>query len=69
MSCPVTVLTGDSDPKTTLDEARAWAGHTSGPFDLRVFSGGHFFLVDHAQPVTTMLSAHLDAGPARSAAR
>jgi surfactin synthase thioesterase subunit len=69
VSCPVTVLTGDSDPKTTLDEARAWAGHTSGSFDLRVFPGGHFFLTDQAEQITKMLSEHLNAGHARSTAR
>jgi surfactin synthase thioesterase subunit len=62
VSCPVTVLTGDSDPKTTLNEARAWAGHTSGAFDLRVFPGGHFFLTDQADEVTKVLFQHLSAG-------
>jgi surfactin synthase thioesterase subunit len=69
VSCPVTVLTGDSDPKTTLAEARAWTGHTSGAFDLRIFPGGHFFLTDHADEVTNILSQHLGAGHARSAAQ
>jgi surfactin synthase thioesterase subunit len=68
VSCPITVLVGDSDPKTTLDEARAWAKHTSGQFDLRVFPGGHFFLVDQADEVTRILSQHLKGGPMPSAA-
>jgi len=51
VSCPISVLVGDNDPKTTLDEAKAWATHTSGPFDLRVFPGGHFFLNDHADEI------------------
>jgi surfactin synthase thioesterase subunit len=59
VSCPVTVLTGDSDPNTTLEEARAWAEQVTGSFDLRVFPGGHFFLIDQADEVTAILSRHL----------
>jgi surfactin synthase thioesterase subunit len=59
--CPVTALTGDSDPKTTMDEARAWARHTTGPFDLRVFSGGHFYLTAHADEISRLLAGTLSA--------
>jgi surfactin synthase thioesterase subunit len=68
VSCPITVLVGDDDPKTTLDEARAWVRHTSGQFDLRVFPGGHFFLVNQSDAVTRMLSEHLTGACSRSAA-
>jgi len=56
------MLTGDSDPKTTMEEAKAWAGHTTGPFDLRVFPGGHFFLTSHAAEVNRMLATAVKAG-------
>ncbi|MGW9434104.1 thioesterase II family protein, partial [Streptomyces decoyicus] len=56
--CPVTVLVGDDDPKTSLDEARSWEAHTTGDFALRVFSGGHFYLADRPQEVMTVLSDH-----------
>ncbi|HEY2237969.1 MAG TPA: alpha/beta fold hydrolase [Streptosporangiaceae bacterium] len=59
VGCPITVLTGDEDPKTTMDEAKAWARHTSGAFDLRVFPGGHFYLTDQADSVIKLLSQHL----------
>lgn len=48
ISAPITVLTGDSDPKTSLAEAGTWVQHTRGDFRMRVFSGGHFFLQEHA---------------------
>ncbi|HEV2634115.1 MAG TPA: alpha/beta fold hydrolase [Actinocrinis sp.] len=51
VDAPVLVLTGDEDPKTTLAEARAWQGHTTGAFDLKVYPGGHFFLVQQAGAV------------------
>ncbi|UKD51724.1 alpha/beta fold hydrolase [Amycolatopsis sp. FU40] len=50
--CPIDVLTGDDDPKTTIAEARAWQEHTTGGFDLTVFAGGHFFLAHHQKEIT-----------------
>lgn len=58
----ITVLTGDDDPKTTLDEARAWAAHTTGEFRMTVLPGGHFFLVAHQQAVTEQVAADLARG-------
>jgi surfactin synthase thioesterase subunit len=58
VSCPVTALIGDADPRVTVDEARAWAGHTTGGFDLRAFPGGHFYLVDRAGDVLEILRRH-----------
>ncbi|MFJ2796004.1 thioesterase II family protein [Streptomyces sp. NPDC094461] len=57
--CPVTVLTGDDDPMTTVEEARAWSTCTDGPTDLHVFPGGHFYLNDRAPEVLAVLRAHL----------
>jgi surfactin synthase thioesterase subunit len=47
LTCPVSVFLGAADPD--LDPARAtrWAGATTGPTDLRVFPGDHFYLVPH----------------------
>jgi surfactin synthase thioesterase subunit len=59
LTCPVTVLVGDADPVVTLDEAAAWSEHTTGPFELRVFPGGHFFVADHQDKVTEILRASL----------
>lgn len=59
LDCPVTALVGDHDPQTTIDEASAWAEHTTGPFDLRVFSGGHFYLDAHRSAVADLISTAL----------
>lgn len=59
LACPVVALTGDRDPQVSLDEAGAWAEHTTGGFDLKVFEGGHFFLNDHARLVTADLRDRL----------
>jgi surfactin synthase thioesterase subunit len=68
VSCPVTALVGDNDPKTTVDEAKAWAKQTTGPFDLHVFAGGHFFLADHADEIIKILGQRLRAEPVRTVA-
>lgn len=62
LDCPVTVLTGDSDPRTSLDEAGAWEKHTTGPTEMEVFPGGHFFHVEHSAQVTALLARKL-TGP------
>ncbi|MGP4013524.1 thioesterase II family protein [Streptomyces sp. 4N124] len=59
LSCPVFALTGDDDAQVTLDEARAWSGHTTGPFTLKVFSGGHFYLNSKAAEVMAAITGHL----------
>jgi surfactin synthase thioesterase subunit len=59
VSCPVTALIGDSDPKVTEAEARPWAERTSGGFELKTYSGGHFYLNDHATDVIRLLRERL----------
>jgi pyochelin biosynthetic protein PchC len=59
--CPVTALIGDSDPQVTVEEAQDWAGHTTGPFDLRTFPGGHFYLQERSGEVIRVLSEALAA--------
>ncbi|WP_129306072.1 alpha/beta fold hydrolase [Streptomyces sp. L2] len=58
---PVTVLTGDSDPNTTLDEARAWSAHTTAACDVQVFAGGHFYLVDRQREVLDAITTGIGA--------
>ncbi|MFD9460095.1 thioesterase II family protein [Streptomyces sp. NPDC060027] len=46
LSCDITAMVGDGDPKASVDDASAWSRHTLGRFDLRIFPGGHFYLED-----------------------
>ncbi|MFI2620673.1 thioesterase II family protein [Streptomyces sp. NPDC018584] len=59
LTCPVTVLTGNSDPRVAIDEAAAWEEHTTGPTELQVFPGGHFFLVAHSTRVSELIAERL----------
>jgi surfactin synthase thioesterase subunit len=63
LSCPVMAFTGDEDPKTAIDEARAWAEHTTGDFDLNVYPGGHFFLAQHQSEILKAISERLATAP------
>lgn len=49
--CPVTVLHGDRDPLAPPEEVHRWRDHSQGVVRFRAFSGGHFFLVEHAHEV------------------
>lgn len=62
--CPISALTGDGDPTTSVADAGAWARHTTGRFSAHVFAGGHFFLADHADAVTGLLREHFTVGSA-----
>ncbi|GAB3440718.1 alpha/beta fold hydrolase [Streptomonospora sediminis] len=59
LRCPVTVLAGDADPKTTADEARQWKEHTEAECDVHLFSGGHFFLADHQAEILDLITDRL----------
>ncbi|WP_045739905.1 thioesterase II family protein [Actinoplanes rectilineatus] len=59
LDCPIVALTGDDDPKVSLEEAAAWSEHTSGSFELRTFPGGHFFLGQHRRAVVDLISDQL----------
>lgn len=61
VTCPVLAMVGDQDPKVTPDEARLWGTRTSGPFELRTYPGGHFYLNDHRAAVIDVISGRLSA--------
>jgi pyochelin biosynthetic protein PchC len=48
-------LTGDRDPKVSVGEAGGWSGLSTGPFELQVFAGGHFYLSDQVGEVSSVL--------------
>ncbi len=48
LTCPITAVIGDADPRVDERTAREWRRHTTGAFDLHVLPGGHFYLGDGA---------------------
>ncbi len=66
LGCRVTVLLGDRDSEVDLPEARSWAGVTTGPFTLRVFTGEHFYLTGEGPDVVREIVRGLaEDAPAR----
>lgn len=59
LSCPITVLIGEQDRRTTIDEASDWKHHTTGGCTLELFPGGHFFLSEHIPNVADLVTARL----------
>ncbi|MEU8327935.1 alpha/beta fold hydrolase [Micromonospora sp. NPDC048839] len=59
ISAPITALTGDADPRSTLDEVAAWRRHTTGEFATRTFAGGHFFLANHQEAINRLVADRL----------
>ncbi|MGW7370007.1 thioesterase II family protein [Streptomyces sp. NPDC054841] len=56
LRAPLTVLTGDADPRTTAEEAAAWQAHTTSTCEVRTYTGGHFFLTDHAGEIVRSIA-------------
>ncbi|MFE6668823.1 thioesterase II family protein [Streptomyces sp. NPDC057697] len=66
LRCPVVALTGDSDPRVSVEGVQAWEGETEGPFERHVLTGGHFFLGDHLPFVAELVAAQVSGRPART---
>lgn len=66
LSCPVVAFIGDRDPEADISEVIGWSDVTSARFELRAFSGDHFYLIPHRRAVTSTVADHLGlSGPAR----
>jgi surfactin synthase thioesterase subunit len=59
--CPITALTGERDGQALAPDVAAWAQHTTGPFAVRTFDGGHFYLVDHVSDICAVLEGSIAA--------
>lgn len=44
LECPLTVYGGLDDVRVRASDLEAWRMHCSGPFNLKLFPGSHFFL-------------------------
>ncbi|MFE1554939.1 thioesterase II family protein [Streptomyces sp. NPDC058734] len=69
LKCPVSVLTGESDPRVSVPEAMEWRELTGGEFSLRTFPGGHFYLTPQQAGVTRAVIEDLAAFTAVPAGR
>ncbi|MET9589219.1 alpha/beta fold hydrolase [Streptomyces sp. NPDC006539] len=65
IACPITVLVGDRDPQVPLENAAAWAEHTTADSELITFQGGdHFYLLPSQDRVVKLIRDRLGRAPA-----
>jgi surfactin synthase thioesterase subunit len=57
LDCSLTAFGAADDLEVSLEEVSAWRSHTRGPFELRIFPGGHFF-IQTAQALMLRSLAH-----------
>ncbi len=66
---PLTALGSDEDLGVPADLVRRWADLTTGPVDVRVLRGDHFFLYEHQAAVLADIAATVHARASNAAAR
>ncbi|MEV0335282.1 alpha/beta fold hydrolase [Nocardia sp. NPDC050717] len=59
LTCPVLALVSTEDPTTTVEQAERWRAMSDGPFRLRTFPGGHFYLDERPAEVAGEIMRHL----------
>jgi medium-chain acyl-[acyl-carrier-protein] hydrolase len=60
LDCPMTVYGGTQDDHVSLEAYEAWKEQTTGPFNLTMFDGDHFFIHSHQHQLLQTLSGELD---------
>ncbi|MEU8891472.1 alpha/beta fold hydrolase [Streptomyces sp. NPDC048442] len=56
----VTAYAGDADAGVPMADVAAWSALSTGDFDLRVFPGGHFYLVERESEVIEDIARRLE---------
>jgi medium-chain acyl-[acyl-carrier-protein] hydrolase len=59
LEIPIVVLGGEDDPGIKADDLAQWSVHTSGPFQVHVLPGDHFFLYDRQPELLAILRTEL----------
>ncbi|MFF7360390.1 alpha/beta fold hydrolase [Streptomyces sp. NPDC008125] len=65
---PIRVLTAAHDPLLPPAQAREWARHTTGDFEVHTVPGGHFFHREHPEATLRVISRLLPVAAGRSGA-
>ncbi|WP_240436508.1 thioesterase II family protein [Streptomyces sporangiiformans] len=55
LDCPITVLSGESDPRAPLHEVKRWRDHTTGEFGTEFYPGGHFYFLELSSEVVSLI--------------
>ncbi|MDY7229540.1 thioesterase II family protein [Hyalangium rubrum] len=63
------VVTGGAQDDLTREELEPWRVHTTGPFELHLLPGGHFYLREQKDTLLRLLGEALRQGPPRTVSR
>lgn len=63
LETPITALAGADDPVVGPAHVRPWSAQTVGPFAMKEFAGGHFFIHQHAKSVAHLVASRLVKTP------
>jgi medium-chain acyl-[acyl-carrier-protein] hydrolase len=55
LDCPITVLSGQSDPRAPLASLDGWRAHTNAEFTVQSYPGGHFYFLDATAEVVSFI--------------
>ncbi len=61
LDCSLTALGGADDTEVSREELEGWQTHIRGPFELRIFPGGHFFMQTAQALVLRLLARDIRA--------
>ncbi|MEU4244964.1 alpha/beta fold hydrolase [Actinoplanes sp. NPDC026619] len=61
LTMPLTCFAAVDDPEVRVDEMLAWQRHTTEPYQVYPFTGGHLFVRDRAAEVLDCITADLAA--------
>ncbi|MGW5050388.1 thioesterase II family protein [Actinokineospora sp. NPDC004072] len=59
IAVPIAAHTADDDPEVSAADMRGWAELTTEEFDLTLWSGGHFYLVEHEAALVAHVCARI----------
>ncbi|MGW7754500.1 thioesterase II family protein [Streptomyces violaceusniger] len=59
LDCPMIVFGGDQDQAVPVPRLRRWPELTTGPSEVHVLNGGHFYVDDHLSTVTGAIRSRL----------
>jgi pyochelin biosynthetic protein PchC len=57
LTCPILACSGDKDADVDLSLLPSWSRLTTGTFAMRVFPGGHFYLLDELDALLAEITA------------
>ncbi len=60
LTCPISAYGGIQDSGAPKEMLEAWSEHTTGPFNLRMFPGDHFYLLGQTVPLIESLLRDLN---------